>query len=122
MLSGKVIRFLPMVCLVAALWCLRVLPAQGEAAPENRGSKEKSDLPLAIKGTNISIVPATGEPDQTAAENKEKTAVSGDQPRLVMDSTEFDAGEVWEGEDIIHPFTVKNTGKGLLEIKNVKAG
>jgi len=49
-------------------------------------------------------------------------AQGGDQPRLTIDAPDYDAGELWEGEDIIHTFTIKNTGKALLDITNVKPG
>lgn len=49
-------------------------------------------------------------------------AQGGDQPRLTIDAPDYDAGELWEGEDILHTFTIKNTGKALLDITNVKPG
>ncbi len=52
---------------------------------------------------------------------KEQTA-SGSQPHLEILSPAYDAGEVWEGHDIIHSFTIKNTGTAELTIKNVKSG
>ena len=47
---------------------------------------------------------------------------TGDQPQLVIDSSSHDVGDVWEGEEILHSFIIKNTGTAQLDIKNVKAG
>jgi len=43
-------------------------------------------------------------------------------PQLSLDSTSYNAGEVWENEKVSHSFTVKNTGTALLNIKKVKPG
>jgi len=113
-------------CIVLAFFLIlfpfQNLPADEQQSPEPTGIQKKNDIPLAIKGTNVTIVPAKGESGKTEGENKGKTTVTGEQPHLSIDMPEFDAGDVWEGEDIVHPFIVKNTGKALLEIKNVKAG
>ena len=49
-------------------------------------------------------------------------AVSGDQPEIVIEAKEYDAGEVYEGEEVVHTFKVKNKGKGELHINKVKPG
>ncbi len=43
-------------------------------------------------------------------------------PHIAIDAAEYDAGEIYEGETIVHSFTVKNTGTAELTIKDVKAG
>ena len=43
-------------------------------------------------------------------------------PRLSVTATIFDAGDVAEGTLIEHSFTVRNIGKGTLEILNVDPG
>lgn len=40
-------------------------------------------------------------------------------PKLVIEKTEFNAGEIKAGEEIKHDFIVKNDGKGDLQILNV---
>lgn len=44
------------------------------------------------------------------------------QPHLSLAETEFNAGEVKQGDEVSHTFIVKNNGKANLEIKNVKPG
>ena len=43
-------------------------------------------------------------------------------PHIAIDAAVYDAGEIYEGEKIVHAFTVKNTGTAELNIKDVKAG
>jgi len=43
-------------------------------------------------------------------------------PHIVIDAAQYDVGEIYEGETIVHAFTVKNTGTAELSIKDVKAG
>lgn len=70
------------------------------------------------------------------AEESSKAAISGAQkkntvqeqvlpegePRISIDATTYQAGEVREGDTVKHTFKVKNTGTALLEIKEVKPG
>jgi len=44
------------------------------------------------------------------------------QPHMSFDSTNYDAGEVWEGDIVSHTFAVKNTGTSELTIYKVKPG
>ncbi len=51
-----------------------------------------------------------------------KQAPAQNQPKISIDSYHYDAGEVYEGDELIHTFIVKNTGTAELNIKNVKPG
>jgi len=59
---------------------------------------------------------------QHKAKGQQVQSPAQGQPRIVLDATTFDAGKVWEGEEVSHAFTVKNEGTAMLEIKNVKPG
>jgi len=64
-------------------------------------------------------------PSYTGAQEAESTPgdTSPDKvPRLAIDAAKFDAGAVYEGQTVVHAFTVKNTGTAELSIKDVKAG
>ena len=61
-------------------------------------------------------------PDQQSAEEKQEKASTQNQPQISIDSTQYDAGEVYEGDVIVHAFTVRNTGTAQLNIEKVKAG
>ena len=43
-------------------------------------------------------------------------------PQISFESTQYDSGEVYEGDVIAHDFIVKNTGTALLDITDVKPG
>ncbi len=60
--------------------------------------------------------------EKQKAEEKQEKAPKQDQPQISLDSTRYDAGEVYEGDVIINAFTVKNTGTAQLNIEKVKAG
>ena len=60
--------------------------------------------------------------DQQKAERAEEKAPLKKQPQISMDATLHDVGEIYEGERIVHSFTIKNTGTTQLNIKRVKAG
>jgi hypothetical protein len=103
-----------------AFQCLPMIgPNQIVFADENTVTQEKKSPSFTVKGQNINITPLKQESVEKQSNN---TAAGGDQPHLVIDSANHDVGEVWEGEDIIHSFTVKNTGTAQLAIKKVKAG
>lgn len=61
-------------------------------------------------------------PDQQNAEEKKEIVPTQNQPQISLDSTQYDAGEVYEGDVIVHAFTVRNTGTAQLNIEKVKAG
>lgn len=66
-------------------------------------------------------IKVTVQPKQ-AESNQGKAAASEKQPAIAFDATQFDAGEVWEGDIVTHSFVVKNTGKAELTISQVRPG
>jgi hypothetical protein len=44
------------------------------------------------------------------------------QPKVALAATEFNLGEVKQGEPVSHTFIIKNNGTANLEIKDVKPG
>ena len=51
------------------------------------------------------------------------SAHAGDgKPVAVMGVDSYDFGLAYEGRDVTHEFTIKNTGNANLEIKAVKTG
>jgi len=75
---------------------------------------------------NVTITPKSEAKKPKAEPPKAvstKAKPSGEnQPVISIDARQFDAGEVWEGDVVIHSFIVKNTGKSELNISNVKPG
>ena len=52
-----------------------------------------------------------------------KALVAGtESPRLEISETAFDFKEAFEGEKVSHDFVVKNTGKAVLNISEVRRG
>ena len=107
-------------CFLVTLFTFQCLPLTGSNqtvfAEEKTASQEVKSPSFTVKGTNVTPV----KQESGAKQADQKT--TGDQPHLYMDSPSHNVGEIWEGEDIIHPFVVKNTGAAQLDIKNVKAG
>ena len=60
--------------------------------------------------------------NQQKAGSKKEQLSKENQPQVPIDSTQYDVGEVYEGDELVHTFIVKNTGTALLTIKDVKAG
>ena len=60
--------------------------------------------------------------DQQKAESQQEQAPTRDNPKISFDSHHYDAGEVWEGDEVSHTFTVKNTGTAQLNISKVRPG
>jgi len=55
----------------------------------------------------------------------EQVALAGspnEMPRVEIPETFFDFGEVRDGDDYVHAFTIWNLGTGVLEIKKVLPG
>lgn len=61
----------------------------------------------------------TGNPAQQAPA---QPAPSENAPALEIPETVFDFGEAMEGGEVTHDFTVKNNGKGALQIDQVRPG
>jgi len=49
-------------------------------------------------------------------------AANPEAPRMEMRETSFDFKEAFEGEKVSHDFIVKNNGKAVLNIKEVRRG
>ena len=49
-------------------------------------------------------------------------AASANQPEIRIETKEYEAGEVYVGNEVVHSFIVKNKGKGELLINKVKPG
>jgi hypothetical protein len=60
--------------------------------------------------------------DQQEAESTPGNTSPDKVPHIAIDAATYDVGEIYEGETIVHAFTVKNTGTAELSIKDVKAG
>jgi len=65
------------------------------------------------KSIDSGIQKDTSQQEGSAAQN---------QPRISFDSTKYDAGEVWEGDEITHTFMVRNTGTAQLNLEKMSAG
>ncbi|KPJ55526.1 MAG: hypothetical protein AMJ42_06695, partial [Deltaproteobacteria bacterium DG_8] len=58
-----------------------------------------------------------------AVEKKQQPKASDENlPEIFLETTEHDAGIVYQGAVVTHPFIVKNKGKGDLLIKKVRPG
>lgn len=56
-------------------------------------------------------------------EKNQQSKVKGEKlPEIFLETSEYDAGEVYEGTSVTHSFIIKNKGKGDLLIKKVKPG
>jgi hypothetical protein len=100
-----------------AFHCLHLIgPGQTVCAAENEAAPKVKSPSFTVKGSNITPV------KQESIEKQSGHSAAGDQPRISIGSASHNIGEIWEGEDIIHSFIVKNTGTAQLDIKNVKAG
>jgi hypothetical protein len=107
-------------CLLVTLFTFHCLPLLGSdqavCAEENAATPNLKSPSFTVKGSNITPV----KPE--SVEKQSGQTASGNQPRIAIDSASYNIGEIWEGEDIIHSFVLKNTGTAQLDIKNVKAG
>jgi hypothetical protein len=60
--------------------------------------------------------------DQQEAESTPGSTNPEKVPHIAIDAANYNVGEIYEGETIVHTFTVTNTGTAELTIKDVKAG
>ena len=120
MLSTLRKPFYFILCFLLTLFAFQCLPLTGPGqtvfAEENTATKEVKSPSFTVKGANITPV------KQESGEKQSDKSTTGDQPHLSIDPSSHNVGEIWEGDDIIHSFIVKNTGTAQLDIKNVKAG
>ncbi len=50
------------------------------------------------------------------------TAAAQPVPKVEIESLSYDFGSVFEGNDVIHDFVIKNTGDAPLDIEKVRTG
>mgnify|MGYP001104455424 FL=1 len=109
-----------LLCTILQVDCMYAQQGQGKEWTEG---KEKSVPSLEIKESSVQIAPAATPAVQAETQKSDKNkSAGGTQPHITIDAPEYDAGEVWENEDIVHAFIVRNTGTAQLDITNVKAG
>ena len=87
-------------------------------------SRQKRKFKLRVEGSTLKIVPLPEEnaSEQKKSESKQENVPTENQPRITFDSTKYDAGEVWEGDEVSHTFIAKNKGTAQLNISKVKPG
>ena len=86
-------------------------------------NKQKPAPSLTIKGTKIEIVSDKKTSEKQKAESTQEQVSTKNQAQISVESPHYDAGEIWEGKkEIVHTFTIKNTGTAPLTIKKVDAG
>jgi hypothetical protein len=83
---------------------------------------QKQISPFTIKGTKIEIPTGDKSTEQKNSKITIKKSSAKGTPQLFLASHQHNVGEVWEGTQIIHAFSLKNQGTAELTIKNVKAG
>jgi hypothetical protein len=83
-------------------------------------SKQKPVPTFKIKGAKIEIAPDKRTSEKQKNESKKEHLSTENQPQIFLHSTHYDFGGICEGDDMIHTFTIKNTGTAQLNIKYVK--
>jgi hypothetical protein len=127
MFTVKRYFFIVTLCFLTTLLSSRYLWSKEELkktpSDQQKSVIKQKHLPtLTIKGAKIKTVPAKRASELQKVESKQEQAPTENQPQISLDSNHYDLGEVWEGDEIAHTFTVKNTGTAQLNIKNVGAG
>jgi len=98
-------------------------PLKNPPSEQQKADKKQLQTPaLNIKGAKIEIVPNNKASEKQKTEDQQTLGTSGNQPHITIDPSYYDAGEVWEGNAVVHAFTVKNTGTAQLTIEQVKPG
>jgi hypothetical protein len=65
---------------------------------------------------------AQGQSPKPSAGESRDGAQATEGPRILIEETVYDFGEVYEGTTVDHGFTVKNTGSAVLNISQVRPG
>jgi hypothetical protein len=89
-----------LVCFLMLTFCLGILSLTPSVAQEKKAISTEKDGVI----------------------KQQPEAASANQPEIVIETKEYDAGEVYEGDEVVHSFVVKNKGKGELQINKVKPG
>ena len=115
------------ICFLTVLLFSHYLEAEEELkntlSVQQKGESEQEHSPsLTIKGAKIEIVPGRKASEQKKIESKKEQAIKEGQPQISFEYNNYDVGEVWEGEEIVHAFIIKNTGTAQLNIKDVSPG
>jgi hypothetical protein len=124
MFANKKNAFIITLCLLITLFSFPHLWAQGELKLEKQkeGSKQKHVPALIIEGAKIQVVPVKKAPEKQKSKSTQEDFSAEDQPQISLDSTHYDAGEVYEGDKVVHTFIAKNKGTSQLNIKKVAPG
>jgi len=98
-----------------------------ENSKQTHSDKQSSQSQKKLDSSSFTIKEAKTTHGQTGSEQIKNGEKKGKvtiekQPSLSIDSPSYDAGAVWEGDEVIHTFTIKNTGTAQLDIKKVKGG
>jgi len=127
MLNIRKNSFIVIICFLTVLLFSHYLEAEEELkntlSVQQKGESEQEHSPsLTIKGAKIEIVPGRKASEQKKIESKKEQAIKEGQPQISFEYNNYDVGEVWEGEEIVHAFIIKNTGTAQLNIKDVSPG
>ena len=86
-------------------------------------AQQKPEVKAKQQPTQLDPVRNSPAPPVQMQKNVKPQEPAGPQPALeVVGGNTFDFGEIWDKEEVVHSFTLKNTGKAVLEIKSVHPG
>jgi hypothetical protein len=110
-------------CLAVGIALCMTVPASG-SDPARKKVVKPVIKPLIKPGTKPAIKPGLkpGMKPGTRPELKAATKPSGPPPVIHCDKPEHDFGTVAQGEAATHVFTVRNKGKGVLNIERARGG
>lgn len=104
-------RLLTLLSIVTVVLFAISMIAQDKPQAGNKppAAKKVQPTPISMKDANLApVTPAVEKPKKDPP------------PHMVIESKEFDAGDISEGEHIVHDFILKNDGKNTLEIPRVQ--